>query len=404
MTRALDLYQAGVWRVWLFMAVVFTGAGGLGLSGAAGFIGLMLLPFLVLPALQSVRATPRLPALLAAAIAWSAVSLVWSGYDRPDQAIKLALLTPLFVLVVFAASRFSPAQAQGHPRYGAILLGLAAGYFLLEAVAGVPIATAIKVNFENYTDQGLALAHADRILARGVTGFVIVALPVAIALWTSGHPLARAGAGLIILAGLVGGWAFGVEANLLALIGGLFAALVAWRMPGRALMALGFLSAGLLLLAPVYLGILTAVLPDSIASSLPLSWHQRLEIWSYALEQIAAAPIWGHGLDAGRVLGEDAVLRGVEFNTLPLHAHNFGLTIWLETGLIGASLYSATLGLAGWMAARVSWSNVTAAGLAASAMALLATVLVGSGIWQEWLHGALALGAAFAVMAGRKSA
>jgi Lipid A core - O-antigen ligase and related enzymes len=111
--------------------------------------------------------------------------------------------------------------------------------------------------------------------------------------------------------------------------------------------------------------------------------------------------VFGHGLDAARLLGEDAVLRGEPFNTLPLHAHNLGLHIWLETGFVGAALFSAALAALGWRCMRSDMTSGAAAGAGFAGAAYLATVMVGSGVWQEWLHGCLAAGLAGAAMIRR---
>lgn len=401
MNAAAAFYQSAVWRVWLYATAVFLGGGGLMVSGSAGFIGLMLLPFLALPAARAAMARPLALALFAAAIAWTTLSLSWSPYDRPDQALKLALLTPLYLLVVFAAVRTDEQTARRRLFWVTAPLSLLAVYFLIEAVLGAPISLSFKSDLEGYADRRDALELAHRVLARGLTGFLIIAGPAAVALLLRGGWLGRSGAGLMALAGVVGGFAFGVEANLMAMLAGAAAAAAAWRYGGRALGALCFIAGGALVAAPLYMAGLNAVISEQAAGSLPVSWHMRLEIWRYALDQIAAAPVFGHGLDAARVLGEDSVLRGRGFNTLPLHAHNAGLHIWLETGFVGAALYAGALSALGWRCMNAALSPGAAAGAAFAGAAFLATVMVGSGVWQEWLHGCLAIGLAAALMIRR---
>ncbi len=401
MMRAVALYEACVWRAMLVLTALFIGASGLGVAASAGLIGLLLLPILALPAARALFAAPLAPALLAAALTWTALSLIWSPYDKPDQALKLVLLTPLYGLAVFAAARAS--QDAVHRRLGWIVMPMviAAVYFLVEALLGAPVTLQFKTMFES-ADTPIDLNTRTQIsLARGTTGFVIVAGPAAIALLARGDRAGQAGAGLLLAAALAGGFAFGVEANLLALAAGVAAAALAWRFGERALGALCFAAAASIAAAPLYVGALIALVSDELAASLPLSWHMRLEIWTYALEQIAASPLIGNGLDSARVLGEDAVLRGEPFNTLPLHAHNAGLHIWLETGFVGAALFAAALAALGWRCMRASLSPAQAAGAAFAGTAFLATVLVGSGVWQEWLHGCLAAGLATALMIRR---
>lgn len=401
MNHAAALYETSVWRFWLFVTVLMVGGGGLGASTSVGFIGLMLAPLLARDVLQRIAAAPMVPALAAAAIGWTALSLAWSPYDRPDQAIKLALLSPLYMLAAFAALRLSAATASRLLSWLSILLVMLAGYFLIEAAFDAPLASWVKVNLEGYVDPEAIAFRSTLTLARGVTGFIVIAGPCALFLAQRPGAAARAGAGLILAAALIGGFTFQVEANLLALFAGAAAAVLAWRHGGKGLGVLLFIAAGLVILGPVYMGAFTALFSDDMAASLPLSWHMRLEIWRYALEQIAAAPVTGHGLDAARILGEDAELRGVPFNLLPLHTHNGALHIWLETGLIGAALFTAALAALGQACWRSQMSQARAAGLAFAGAAYLATVLVGSGVWQEWLHGCLALGCAASFMIRR---
>jgi O-antigen ligase len=400
-SRAAQLYEAGVWRVMLVLTALFVAAGGLGVSASAGLIGLLLLPLLALPAARALLAAPLAPCLFAAALVWTALSLSWSPYEKPDQALKLILLTPLYGLAVYAAARASEEAVRTRMSWLIGLMLLVAVYILVEAIFDAPIALLLKGTFED-PDQPLGLYPRTMIvLARGVTGFIIIAGPAAIALLARGDRAGRAGAGLLILAAFAGGFAFGVEANLLALAAAACAAGLAWRFGGRALGALCFAAAASVAAAPLYIGALTALVSDNMAASLPLSWHMRLEIWAYVLEQIAASPLIGQGLDSARVLGEDAVLRGDPFNTLPLHAHNAGLHIWLETGFAGAVLFAGALAALGWRCMRASLSPAQAAAAAFAGTAFLATVLVGSGVWQEWLHGCLAVGLAAALMIRR---
>lgn len=401
MMRAAQAYEAGVWRAMMVMTVIMIGAGGLGASGFVALFGLLMAPLLARRAVADLATAPLVPALLAAAIAWTVLSLSWSPYDRPDQAIKLTLLTPLYVLAAFWASGLNDQTAR--PRLGwlCVLMVIAALYFLFEAVMGAPVSGWVKVNLEGYDDPVVVAIHADRILARGLTGFILAGGPCALALALRPGLASRTGAAIMVAAALAGGLAFGVEANLLAVLAGATAAALAWRFGGKGLAGLLFLAGGLVILAPVYMAALTALFSDEALSALPLSWHMRFEIWRFALEQIAAAPLSGHGLDAARVLGDDVTLRGVSFNQLPLHAHNAGLHIWVETGFIGAALFAAVLAALGRACWRAALSPPLAAGLAFAAAAFLATVMVGSGVWQEWLHGCLAAGCAAAFMIRR---
>jgi O-antigen ligase len=399
MSGARARYQGGVWRIGLVLTAAMVAGGGMGASTSAAVMGLMLGPFFAAPAARFALSEPLAPTLFAAAIAWTAASLAWSPYDRPDQAIKLMLLTPLFLTVVVAAARMNAADAERRLVWLLVPIVIVAAYLLIEAALDAPIARWVKVSLEGYDPP--ASAFADRLLGRAVSAFLMLAGPAAIALWTHGRPAARIGAGLVTLAGLAGASGFKIDANLAALLLAVGAAGLAWRFGGRALGGLCFFAAATIIAAPLYMSALLALISEDAAAGLPLSWHMRLEIWRYALDQVAAAPVFGHGLDASRVLGEPATLRGTPFDLLPLHAHNAGLHIWLETGFMGAALYGAALAALGWRLMTAGLQPFSAAAAAFTGTCFLVTVLVGSGVWQEWLHGSLAIGLAAALMIRR---
>lgn len=402
MNTLSDLYQAGLWRFLLFMTALAIATGGMSASATVGLISLGLLPFLVPPAVRATLAAPLAPGLLALAIAWTALSWTWSPYGRPDQVYKLVLLTPLYVLVPFAASRLTDERARALIAWTAIPLALTATYFLIEIAFGAPVSLYVKTEWQGHSDAADAVARAYIALGRGATGFLLAAPPIAIACWMYGGRPWRGLAIFLIAAGAIAGLGFGIEANFLAWLSAAGVALAAWRAPRMALSGLCLAAAALILTAPVYIAALLSLVPDSLAQALPLSWHMRLEIWAFALSQIADAPLFGSGLDATRVLGNETVsVRGVDMVRLPLHAHNVGLQIWLETGFVGAALFSATLAAAGLAVWRTSISPARAAALGAAGAVFLTTVMIGSGVWQEWLHGCLAAGCAAAFMIRR---
>ncbi|MGJ3230895.1 MAG: O-antigen ligase family protein [Oceanicaulis sp.] len=398
MIRALRVYEGGAWRVFTAGAAFVIVGGGLGAAPFAAVLGLCLLPLYARPAARALRAAPTAPALFAAAIGFAALSLTWSGYERPDQALKLLLATPLFVLLPFAALQLDDARARRLFLWFAVALLLAGVLLFIEEVFNAPISIWVKLDLEGYSDLDEVRILADRTLARGAAGFTLLAGPCALGLWLIGTSLAKAAAGFVVLVAFLGGLAFGVEANLLSFLAGFIALGFALRQPGRTLAVICFGAAAGVIAAPLLFAALLHLTPDAFADTLPLSWRMRLETWSFCLELIAASPIIGHGLDIARVLDDTYVIDGFELQRLPLHAHNYGLSIWIETGLVGALLFTAALIAAG----RYAWRRVTdpaqAAGVAHALAAYLATVMVGSGVWQEWLHGVLALACALALM------
>lgn len=386
--RLVSLYTAAVFFFWIFFSGIFMGAGGLGLSGSMAFIGLMWSPLLVMPAMLALRARPAALFAFFAFIGFAALSLLWSPYDRPDQAVKLILLTPFFLLVPFGIARLDDRWRTRLAVFTAIISVLVAVFFLAESLLGAPVSQFVQVNVNGETPGSEALAFAKRVLSRGASAFILLAGPMAIWLWRAGR---RAPAGVLGLSAALSAVSFGVEANIVALIAGSALGAAAFLKPQKVLPAVFYAGAGLVVLTPLLLGAIVAWTPESVANALPLSWHQRLEIWTYALSRLPEAPLFGHGLDASRVIDAEMMLRGYTLNLMPLHPHNGALHIWLETGAVGAGLAVAALLLTGRSLARSPLDPALAAGIAFSASAWFVLTMLGYGVWQEWHHGALIL-------------
>jgi O-antigen ligase len=393
-------YRLGVFVVFAVLSVFLIGAGGLGLSSSVGFIGLLTLPLLAVPGWRAARAAPLALALGAAAIAWFCITHAWSVHPRADEVYKLVLLTPLYIAAVYAGARMAEAEVRfARPVLLAGALGLAA-FFAIEALAGLPIAVAFQGWLHDVTDPQGALGVAMRRLSRGATAFIMLAGPAGLWFWQKGGYANRAAALFLLAASAVAAAGFGVAANVAGLAFGLVVMAFALRWPRATLQTILVGTALFILASPVIMGALVALFPDALAERLPISWHWRLEIWSFALERIAEKPVLGHGLDSGRTLSEVVMLRGMEIERMPIHAHNAGLHIWMETGAIGAVLAAAALLALARSVGRAELNAPLSAGLGFSGAVWLASVVLGYGVWQEWHHGALAFafGSAFILL------
>jgi O-antigen ligase len=396
-------YRLGVFLVFGALSIFLIGAGGLGLSSSVGFIGLLSLPLLAVPGWRAARAAPLALALSAAAIAWFCITHAWSVHPRPDEVYKLILLTPLYIAAVYAGVRMGEGEARfARPLLltGALALGV---FFAIEALAGLPIAVAFQGWLHDVTDPEGALGIAMRRLSRGATAFIMLAGPTGLWFWLKGGYANRAAALFLLAASAVSAVGFGVAANVAGLVFGLGVMAFALRWPRAALQTLLVGTALFILASPVIMGVFVAMLPDALAERLPISWHWRLEIWSFAVERIAEKPVFGHGLDSGRTLSELVMLRGMEIERMPIHAHHAGLHIWMETGAIGALLAAAALMALARSAGRAALNAPLSAALGFSGAVWLASVMLGYGVWQEWHHGALAfaLGSAFILLRKR---
>lgn len=378
--------------VLLTLSALFIAAGGLGLATSMALIGLIFTPVVFISGWRAFKSAPTLVFLGVLSIGWICLSHAWSPYEKADQAYKLALLTPLFVIAAYIACRLTDEEAERQKRVliiGALLVG---GYFLIEALSGGLIGGWIELNLEESNYPAEAIRNAKVTLSRGATAFMIAAGPVALMLWRRADALNRGAAlALLVMTGFAAA-SFDVEANILALgFGLLIAAAAYWGT--RLAPQIMLLGAGVWVLgAPLLMGVGLALLPDALESRLPLSWAWRLEIWQSVLDQIRAAPLIGHGLDSMRALSDPAPYRDIIIDRLPLHAHNAGLHIWMDAGAVGAILCAATLFAAARALGRARLGRDQLTALSYVGGIWLVSVMLGYGVYQEWHHAALALG------------
>lgn len=383
-------YRLGVFLIYALLSFFLAGAGGLGLAASVGSIGLLTLPLLAASGWQAARAAPLALSLSAGAIAWFCITHAWSVHPRADEVYKLVLLTPLYIAVVYAGVLMREDEARFvRPVLlaGAVCLAV---FFAIEALAGLPVAVALQGWLHDVTDPAAALSVAMRRLSRGATAFIMLAGPTGLWFWLKGGYANRGAALFLLAASAIAASGFEVAANMAALILGLVVMAFALRWPRVTLQTVLAGTALFILASPVIMGAFVAAFPDALAERLPISWHWRLEIWSFALERIAEKPVLGHGLDSGRTLSEVVMLRGMEIERMPIHAHNAGLHIWMETGAIGAVLAAAALLALARSAGRAALNAPLSAALGFSGAVWLASVMLGYGVWQEWHHGALA--------------
>ena len=377
----------------LTLSALFIAAGGLGLATSIGLTGLLFTPVVFISGWRAFKSAPTLIFLGVLSIGWVCLSHLWSPYDRADQAYKLALLIPFFVIAAYIACRLTNEEAERQTQVLVICTLLIGAYFLIEALTGSLIGGWIELNLEESTYPAEAIRNAKVTLSRGATAFMMIAGPAALALWRRNGSVNRGLALVLMVMAAFASASFDVEANILALLFGLLAAgATLWG--GRVAPQVLMLGAGIWVLgAPLFMGMGLALLPDRVEQALPLSWAWRLEIWKSVLDQIREAPLIGHGLDSMRALSDPTTYRDITIDRLPMHAHNAGLHIWMDTGAIGAILCAATLFASIGAFERARLTRDQLAGLAYVGGIWLVSVMLGYGVYQEWHHAALALGA-----------
>jgi exopolysaccharide production protein ExoQ len=123
-----------------------------------------------------------------------------------------------------------------------------------------------------------------------------------------------------------------------------------------------------------------------------VSWFQngyapnRMEIWDYVARYALDSPIWGHGVDATRVVTEFDSGEIYQPGKTILHPHNFAIQIWIEFGMIGAVVFSVVFGTLFQSIKSIPASLSRATALAVF-IALAAAGSTGYGLWQGWWLG-----------------
>lgn len=396
-----DLLRLYVFAIGIPVSVFFMAAGGLGLATSAGLMSMAAILISGRRLLPAYR--PGWPFLvLSMALAYTALSLFWSPYDKPDQGFKLLLLTPLYLALPLFARRVR--EVSGTPVKAIILGTTIAGLIFMsfEALTGGAITQSYKLGVEGY-EPGQVLDNAVmKTLSRGAFALLLISGPVAILCLTVLKRERWLMIGLISIMMVFVASGFDVEANQLAIVVGALLAALAWRWPRGTLIGILFTGAAIILSAPLLLPVFSGLPDTGVGSHLPFSWEWRLETWALTSDYIAERPFFGYGLDASRILDEVTTMRGYEVSLLPLHPHNAALHIWLETGFVGAALWAGVLVMTALRINTLAISGQRAAGLAFVMAAWMVSVLVGFGLWQEWHHGALSIALAVALFIPQK--
>jgi len=337
-----------------------------------GFAALMALAgLLCLPALRIDAPRAPLAVLLLLALAWAALSTLWTFYPvrRFEDSVALKLA---FQLVLYAAAWCGARRAD--PVIGALALrimawGLAAFgcLLLLEAVTGGGVYQALRSLVSDPIRPDLGRKN----IAQG--SFVLALIwPVAAAAGLKGGapgwlavPMAL---GAATLAQVFLSDAPALAVGLAVGVGGLV-----WIWPRSVPKAMGLAAACLVLSMPLVILIARIV---GVGTHLPVSWDQRMGYWSFAMARISDHPWRGWGLDASRGFSP----------AIQLHPHNGALQIWLELGVVGAALAALIWAFVLRSLAHDERNLLTAAA-AASAAVYLFFGLVSFGIWQEWWLG-----------------
>lgn len=113
----------------------------------------------------------------------------------------------------------------------------------------------------------------------------------------------------------------------------------------------------------------------------------RMEIWDFIARKALESPLWGHGVEATRVIQDFATQERYHRAPGVLHPHNIALQFWIEFGALGAVLLSA---FCAWLLRAIFMQGVTAAKIYLPLFVAIAVVSAfGYGFWQSWWIGCM---------------
>lgn len=312
---------------------------------------------------------------------WALITLYWSPVPGVEKLLWLAVVCFVGGLSLISLGALDW-PARDHVRTRLIICLVVITVLLtFETLTGLRFGMWLLGDF----DFNARLSHIGRSgAAVAVMAWVPLVLIARRKTWTAGlrGPIIASVVLLFLLVDVVILQAF---ASALALtLAPLAFLLVYWRRR-VGLSILGALIIGYLFLAPTIHIWPLEQQEEGVRTSLPFSWQYRIETWRSTAEKIFENPIFGHGFDSVRELGQaNVTMAGVVAQEIPLHPHNAFLQVWFELGLIGVLLLAALicLILIGIGSARASpaRSGVYAAVLAS----YLVIALISFSAWQTW--------------------
>ncbi|HEV2550190.1 MAG TPA: O-antigen ligase family protein [Stellaceae bacterium] len=362
--------------------------------GEAGLLALAAVLLVLLDPRGSLAACRRLAAPLALLVAlalWGAASALWSIVPGHSlfEALRFLGISAAGAVVLGEAGALAPG---GRARVdAAVVAGAALAFVLLqlELWDGQAIG-----RWLHHIPEGRFFFYA---YDRGVVMLVLIAWPV---MALAHRRFGFWGPGAVAILVLLTLAAFYSQAAVLAMVMGIAASVLAWRVPR-------FVATMMIVGAIASAFVLPSVLPDgeTIArwqAAVPMrkSGPHRLAIWHFVAARMSERPVLGWGMDASRAIpGGEALVQdvvpalqlGPMAQILPLHPHNAALQWRLELGVPGTVIALAFLALALSRAAgavrRVSGLGFAGAGLIVA--------MLSYGAWQAWWLSSLWLGASF---------
>ena len=141
----------------------------------------------------------------------------------------------------------------------------------------------------------------------------------------------------------------------------------------------------MLLTAPWMYRLIYKILNSTIDHSMPIGIRKilfRSEIWDIVATKSLESPIFGHGIDSARYLGNIVVVSTDKPAIVLLHPHNMILQIWLDLGFVGVAIVAGLLFL-GWKYVSKLHHSTQPAILGGLTMLIVFSIVTHS-LWQTW--------------------
>lgn len=333
---------------------------------------------------------------LAAFLSWAWIAQFWSSYPKVSgfsNAEKLWVMGLMFPAVIWLW-----AQMRDHPLGDILRKAVLSSLLIGLALLTFDTFSEFKLSYlidppASGEDEFWRRVDSVRNIGRGTIFTSVLLMPIAALIWY--RPLGKTAIiiGAVIIS--IVAWKMDVSIAIAMPWIGLGVGAFAKRFPVVSLRLLFTAAILAILAAPVFASVLT-LLDEKIFAAFPSSWEHRLYMWEFVFQQILEHPFIGHGFDSARTFTETVTLsEGYVMSLISLHTHNAGLQIWLETGLIGASLASLTIITLFRAAKRFALqSKIHAFGLCGFLAAMIIISSVSFGVWQFWWWGTLSFGLA----------
>jgi O-antigen ligase len=261
------------------------------------------------------------------------------------------------------------------------LVSLSALVFALDFMSGYAITHLGAPN----ADDGDTIQN----LSHGLSTLMLCLPVVFILLWDKGL-WGRMLAGIVVLLTVITCIISGNSAAIMAIISLMTVLFFGMKRPKTILGTTFIIPIALLVFAPI-LALFASTLGEGGKAALPFSWEWRVETWSYLWNKIVQNPLIGSGFDSLRSFSDTFDARGFEgLSTVNMHAHNFGLHIWTETGIIGAALGVIALWLCAQNLRNSDWlTRRRTAAICATLIAATCFASLSYSAWNDWWLGAI---------------